>query len=78
MYGRRYRQRRAELLAGNPWCAHCTELPAEVADHQPPLCLHDHREGSGCCVLVPSCRRCSYRQAGLLGGARRLSEIHQD
>jgi hypothetical protein len=38
-----------------------------VADHQPPLSLHDHVEGSGCCVLVPSCQPCSLVQAGKLG-----------
>jgi len=41
-----------------------------VADHQPPLAVHDHVDGSGCCVLVPSCQPCSLVQGGKL--VRRL------
>lgn len=33
-------------------------------DHQPPLALHHHAEGSGCCRLVPSCLRCNLRSGG--------------
>ncbi len=68
-YGSAYRQRRAELLAAQPWCVYCGE-PATIADHDPPLSQHRHQSGVGCCRLVASCRRCSLRQAGELGGSR--------
>lgn len=67
-----HEQARRDLLASDPLCVHCPPGEANVAtiaDHQPPLSLHDHVDGSGCCVLVPSCRDCSYRQAGELGRA---------
>lgn len=65
--GYRYQQARKALLADSPVCVHCRRRPASIADHQPPLALHDHVEGSGCCVLVPSCEPCSLVQAGKLG-----------
>jgi hypothetical protein len=37
-----------------------------VLDHQPPLALHFHVEGTGCCVGVPSCKPCSDKQGGEL------------
>lgn len=46
----------------------CTGTATE-ADHQPPLALHEHEEGSGCCVLVPSCGPCARAQGGALGAA---------
>lgn len=67
-YDHHHAKARVELLANDPWCAHCGN-PAEIADHQPPLALHDHVRGSGCCVLVPSCRPCSLRQAGQVSKA---------
>lgn len=67
-YGRReYIRGRAELL-GQP-CVHNCGRPASVADHQPPLSLHQHVEGSGCCVLMPSCAKCSVEQGGLIARA---------
>jgi hypothetical protein len=47
-------------------CEHCQERPATVADHQPPLVMHDHIEGTDCCSVVPSCAECSSLQGGLL------------
>ena len=38
--------------------------PATSADHDPPLALHDHTEGSNCCRLRPACRSCQFVQAG--------------
>jgi hypothetical protein len=64
-----HQKARARLLADSPPCVHCGSPEANVADHQPPISLHDHVEGSGCCELVPSCTPCSHRQAGELGGA---------
>jgi hypothetical protein len=65
--GYRFQQARKALLADGPICVHCRRRPASVADHQPPLAVHDHVEGSGCCVLVPSCQACSLVQGGKLG-----------
>lgn len=56
------------MLADSPACVHCLAENADpievatVADHVPPLALHDHVEGSGCCQLQPSCRRHSDEQ----------------
>jgi hypothetical protein len=72
------------LLADGPVCVHCRRRLASVADHQPPLAVHEHRDGSGCCVLVPSCQECSLVQAGKLGRraqtrpARRPVEVEPD
>jgi len=66
-YGRRYRKLRAALL-GLPceMMLKCDGDPADSADHLPPLSRHEHREGSGCCVLRPACMRCQGEQARLL------------
>ena len=58
-YGPAYERARAKLLAAHPVCQWCRQFPATVADHNPPLGFHRHVEGSGCCVLVASCRRCN-------------------
>lgn len=52
------------MLAAGLTCAYdgCDEPMAEP-DHYPPLALHTHVEGSGCCVLVPSCAPHQRRQA---------------
>jgi hypothetical protein len=71
-YGYRHQLARVALLEANPWCEHCG-APANVADHQPPLSLHEHVEASGCCVLVPSCTPCSRRQGGVLAQFRRAA-----
>lgn len=67
-----YERQRRELLEGDPPCVHrgpaCSGTATE-ADHVPPLALHDHVPGSGCCLLVPSCGPCARRQGGLLGAA---------
>ena len=66
-----YQRARAEMLADHPPCAHrgprCLGSATE-ADHQPPLALHDHRPGSDCCTLLPSCGPCARDQGGRLGG----------
>jgi len=66
-YGHRYRMLRAALL-GQP-CElrlKCDGDPADSADHTPPLSLHHHVEGSGCCGLRPACMRCQGEQARIL------------
>lgn len=66
-----YERQRRELLRDHPPCIHrgprCAGTATE-ADHVPPLSLHDHVPGSGCCVLAPSCGPCARQQGGLLGG----------
>lgn len=63
-YGRQHQAARANLLEDSPLCAHCGLVEATVADHQPPIALHDHARGSGCCEYLPSCLACSQKQAG--------------
>lgn len=61
-YGTRYRQRRAEMLENEAFCRYCGS-PATIGDHVPPIALHAHLgDDAGCCVLVPSCQRCSNQQ----------------
>jgi hypothetical protein len=78
-YGGSYPKERKRLLAGKPLCVHCLEQgrkrPATEGDHQPPLALHTHVDGSDCCVLVPSCGPCQREQAGLLAMARRPNPV---
>lgn len=61
-----YRKARARILAGGPPCSHNCGRPATEADHQPPLSLHTHVAGTGCCRLVPSCSTCARRQGAIL------------
>jgi hypothetical protein len=66
-YSAPYQTERRELLAGpaGQFCFHCGE-PATEADHQPPLALHRHTSGTGCCVLIASCGPCARRQGGAM------------
>src|SRR5262245_13516253 len=40
-------------------CAHCKRRIANTLDHDPPLSMHVHRPGTGCCRLIPSCEECN-------------------
>ena len=72
-YGTKAYQDARQRLLGEP-CAHgCGRMGTE-ADHQPPLSLHQHVEGSGCCLLVPSCWWCARRQAGEISRALILGQ----
>jgi len=53
------------MMAQSPpvLCAHCKREPATTLDHDPPLAMHKHREGSGCCRFIPSCEPCN-REGG--------------
>jgi len=53
------------MMAQSPpvLCAHCKREPATTLDHDPPLAMHRHREGSHCCRLIPSCEGCN-REGG--------------
>lgn len=63
-YGGDYPRQRAALLAGHPTCEVCRRAPADSADHDPPLYLHEHRPGTGCCRLRPLCLPCNIRHTG--------------
>jgi hypothetical protein len=72
-YAGSYPHRRAALLAGRPRCALrlvCDGAPATSADHRPPIAAHVHRDGSGCCTLIPACLPCQHRQGLLVGRGR--------
>lgn len=68
-YNSVYQRERAELLRNGPMCAlrlACRGDRADSADHQPPLSMHEHVAGTGCCVLIPACLRCQHKQAGTI------------
>lgn len=69
-YGHQHRLERAELLEAEPWCTWCGS-PSTVADHVPPVALHDHRVDGCWCVLVASCKPCSDRQGAEVRELRR-------
>jgi hypothetical protein len=48
------------LSPGVP-CARCRRQLATTLDHDPPLAMHVHREGAGCCRLIPACEECNQR-----------------
>jgi hypothetical protein len=77
-YGRPYKRERARLLAQGLHCALglvCGgRAVADSADHDPPLALHDHRPGSGCCRLQPACLRCQKEQGKLVAQAKRTGQ----
>lgn len=64
-YSYAYTRERARLLRGAPTCHRCG-APATEADHMPAISQHRHREGSGCCRLLPACAPCQRAQGGLL------------
>ena len=55
----RYRRTRRQLQGQPVLCSHCKRRPATTLDHDPPLAMHVHRNGSGCCRLIPSCEECN-------------------
>jgi hypothetical protein len=73
-YGGTYPRARSVLLRQRLPCAlrlACDGAMADSADHDPPLALHEHVAGSGCCRLVPACLRCqSVQDAELVGFGR--------
>jgi hypothetical protein len=73
-YNHRYLKQRRALLAQGPPCAlrlRCTGAPANSADHDPPLALHAHIPGSGCCRLQPACLPCQKTQGKLVAAQLR-------
>src|SRR5262245_40001772 len=61
---------RGLLLGEGVKCAHCGRERATQLDHDPPLAMHKHREGSGCCRLIPSCAACNRRGGRLVASGR--------
>jgi hypothetical protein len=73
-----YLRARANLAASVVLCWECGERQATVPDHYPPLSMHAHVEGSGCCKLLPHCLRCSRMQgARQATAARRPAETDE-
>jgi hypothetical protein len=54
-----YRRARRLTLGEGVLCTHCGLELATTLDHHPPLAMHKHRAGSGCCRLIPSCVACN-------------------
>jgi hypothetical protein len=65
-YGATHQRRRRALIRPGAVCHLCGN-PASELDHVPPLALHVHVEGSGCCRSLPACGPCQRRQAAELG-----------
>jgi len=61
-----YRRFRDQLARSPVLCEHCHRAQATEPDHIPPVGMHQHVEASGCCRLVPSCRRCNRSAARLV------------
>lgn len=76
-YGHRYRQDREKVLRHGARCHSCG-APATEADHIPPVSMHKHREGSGCCQLLPACGPCQRSQGGQIADHTPRDEITVD
>lgn len=61
VYGSEHRRVRALVLGAGVMCVHCGRRQATELDHDPPLAMHIHREGTGCCRRVPACSLCNRR-----------------
>lgn len=66
-----YRAAVAYLRAVEVACWHGCGRRASTPDHVPALADHDHREGSGCCQLRPSCQPCNVATGAAVGNRRR-------
>lgn len=71
-YGPAYQRARARLLAGRPRCACGCGAFADSADHDPPLHLHHHVDGTGCCQLRPMRLGCNIELSGGWRAAARV------
>jgi hypothetical protein len=70
--GRKHR-RSAAYLRFDPHGLPCWKCggAATSRDHRPPLALHEHVEGSGCCVLWPACQSCNSAEGQAISAALR-------
>ena len=66
---RSYRAARADLAA-HPRPCRCG-AQATTLDHVPPLALHQHQPGSGCCQLVAACVPCNLGAGAGIAARRR-------
>lgn len=65
-----YRQL-VDMLRAHPTPCACGNR-ALSPDHRPALALHRHVPGTGCCRLVPVCRRCQYAGGPRVAARRRV------
>ena len=68
-YGPAHQRLRKALIVPGAKCHVCGAQATEL-DHVPPLALHEHHEGSGCCRSLPACDDCQRAQADALGRNR--------
>src|SRR5262245_54206921 len=55
----RYRRLRGLMLGSPVLCAVCKRNRATELDHDPPIAMHRHREGTSCCRFIPVCMECN-------------------
>ena len=55
-----------------PTRCQCGRL-ATTVDHVPPLALHQHRAGTGCCRYLPACPPCNMGAGAAIAARRRLT-----
>jgi hypothetical protein len=77
-YGPDHQRERALRLAPGVACVHCKVRQATELDHDPPLALHLHVNGSGCCRRLPSCGPCARAQGGRIATGRPVTETVVD
>jgi hypothetical protein len=65
-----HQRNRRELLGPDARCWRCGGLATEI-DHVPPLAVHEHEAGSGCCSPAPACKPCNARAGAILGNRLR-------
>jgi hypothetical protein len=76
-YGPAHERRRVALLKPGVLCHFGCGRQASELDHVPPLALHDHVEGSGCCRSLPACWECQREQAAALGWHRQSPPVEE-
>jgi hypothetical protein len=75
-YGPEHQRKRKAVLGPGAVCHMCGE-PATEADHVPPLALHRHVNGSGCCELLPACFDCQREQGAQVAAAKRGRQLDE-
>lgn len=71
--GRAWRDLRAKVLAGDPWCAICRNRPATTVDHIVPVTLGGAEMDLGNCR--PACGPCNYAGGARITNARRAGRV---
>lgn len=57
---------KALKAAPDTLCWHGCGRRATTIDHNPPLALHQHQRGTGCCTSHPACKPCQDRQGATI------------